>query len=62
MDQNIEKDKLDIFFEEHPELQVDLKGPKAPRFWAHRGCCMKYPENTIPAFQAAAAIPGVVGI
>ena len=62
MDQNIEKDKLDIFFEEHPELQVDLKGPKAPRFWAHRGCCMKYPENTIPAFQAAAAIPGLVGI
>ncbi len=62
MDQNVEKDKLDIYFEEHADWQESLKSVQKPRFWGHRGCCMKYPENTIPAFQAAAAIPGVVGI
>ncbi len=35
---------------------------KSPGIWAHRGCCMGYPENTIPAFTAAAALPGLVGI
>nr|MCR5669240.1 Gfo/Idh/MocA family oxidoreductase [Lachnospiraceae bacterium] len=30
--------------------------------WAHRGCCFKYPENTIPAFLAAAKLPGLKGI
>lgn len=33
-----------------------------PGIWAHRGCCMAYPENTIPAFCAAAKLPGLVGI
>ena len=35
---------------------------KMPGIWAHRGCCMAYPENTIPAFTAAAALPGLIGI
>lgn len=30
--------------------------------WAHRGCCMRYPENTILAFKHAAEIPGLTGI
>jgi len=30
--------------------------------WAHRGCSFQYPENTIPAFQAAAKLDGITGI
>ncbi len=30
--------------------------------WAHRGCSLKYPENTIEAFEAAAKLPGIYGI
>lgn len=32
------------------------------RVWAHRGCSMVYPENTLEAFQTAAEIPGIAGI
>lgn len=30
--------------------------------WAHRGCSMAYPENTLEAFRAAAEIPGIAGV
>lgn len=39
-----------------------LEKEQMPGIWAHRGCCMAYPENTIPAFTAAAKLPGLVGI
>lgn len=39
-----------------------LGNVQMPGIWAHRGCCMAYPENTIPAFTAAAALSGLVGI
>jgi glycerophosphoryl diester phosphodiesterase len=32
------------------------------RIWGHRGCCMRYPENTLPAFEAAAKLDGITGI
>lgn len=32
------------------------------RYWGHRGCCYRYPENTIMAFEAAANVPGITGI
>ncbi len=32
------------------------------KIWAHRGCSMAYPENTLMAFQAAAKLPGITGI
>ena len=32
------------------------------KIWAHRGCSQNYPENTLLAFEKAAAIPGLVGI
>lgn len=35
---------------------------KSIRFWAHRGCSMQYPENSIEAFLQAANMPGVVGV
>lgn len=30
--------------------------------WAHRGCSMEYPENTLRAFQAAAKLSQVTGV
>ena len=32
------------------------------KIWAHRGCSQNYPENTLLAFEKAAAIEGLVGI
>ena len=30
--------------------------------WAHRGCSYRFPENTLPAFEEAAKLPGLTGI
>lgn len=35
---------------------------KEVQIWAHRGCSMQYPENTLRAFRAAAELPHVTGI
>jgi len=35
---------------------------KTVNIWAHRGCSMEYPENTLEAFEAAAKLPGLAGI
>ena len=32
------------------------------KIWAHRGCSQMYPENTLLAFEKAAAIQGLTGI
>lgn len=32
------------------------------KVWAHRGCSQMYPENTLLAFEKAAAIEGLTGI
>ena len=32
------------------------------RIWAHRGCSLMYPENTLLAFEKAAALTGLTGI
>ena len=32
------------------------------KIWAHRGCSLAYPENTMTAFEAAASIDGLWGI
>lgn len=52
------------------ELGIDVKDAnqspkeykKNMRFWAHRGCSLAYPENTLEAFKAAAEIKGIAGI
>ncbi|MQN01667.1 MAG: hypothetical protein DUD27_06825 [Lachnospiraceae bacterium] len=31
------------------------------RIWGYRGCCFRFPENTLPAFEACARIPGITG-
>lgn len=32
------------------------------KIWAHRGCSYEYPENTLPAFEAACKLQGIAGI
>ena len=32
------------------------------KIWAHRGCSQMYPENTLLAFEKAAAVKGLTGI
>jgi len=32
------------------------------KIWAHRGCSQRYPENTLLAFEKAAAIQNLIGI
>lgn len=32
------------------------------KLWAHRGCSQRYPENTMLAFEKAAAVQGLTGI
>ena len=32
------------------------------KIWAHRGCSLRYPENTLLAFEKAAALEGLEGI
>lgn len=32
------------------------------RFWAHRGCSNRFPENTLEAFKAACELDGLTGI
>lgn len=32
------------------------------KIWAHRGCSLAFPENTLPAFHAACQVPGITGI
>ena len=43
------------------EAKAELNFSK-PKVWAHRGCSMKYPENTLAAFEAAAKLSGITGI
>lgn len=42
--------------------EPDRQKEQNVRIWAHRGCSMQYPENTLPAFHAAAELPQVTGI
>lgn len=38
------------------------KPVKPVNIWAHRGCSMAYPENSLEAFVEAARLPGITGI
>lgn len=44
------------FFIREFEMEESMK------IWAHRGCSQMYPENTLLAFEKAAAINGLEGI
>lgn len=60
--ENFLKWNIPLWQKKNDELKEKEKNIPKPKIWAHRGCSMKYPENTIPAFIAAATIPGITGI
>lgn len=41
---------------------AERRQERKPKIWAHRGCSMRYPENTMEAFLAAAELEGLTGI
>lgn len=58
----MENYRIQIFVNLESKYPVDFKPVKKPKVWAHRGCCMKYPENTLEAFYHAAELDGITGI
>ncbi len=46
---------------EQKEVTAEKQQNK-PKIWAHRGCSMQYPENTLLAFEKAAQVTGLTGI
>jgi len=53
-------------FRKTKSVQINENGlskkKQAVKIWAHRGCSMDYPENTLMAFRAAAEVKGITGI
>ena len=47
---------------EEKSKPADIHQKNTIKFWAHRGCSMAYPENTLEAFGAAAKIEGLTGV
>jgi len=45
-----------------PAASKKVVDTKNVGIWAHRGCSMAYPENTLEAFEAAAKLTGIIGI
>lgn len=56
--------KMGEYFVQKEEREVSGDSCECfkPRVWAHRGCSLVYPENTLSAFCAAAEIDGIAGI
>lgn len=46
----------------NPKMGTKEPDRSGVRIWAHRGCCMRYPENTLVAFEAAAKLERITGI
>lgn len=58
-------DIVEQFMEERKKMRQELQEKNKLAgigIWAHRGCSFQYPENTLPAFQAACEIEGLSGI
>jgi glycerophosphoryl diester phosphodiesterase len=55
----IERQRRADLHRPHPERAAALQAAAFPRLCAHRGLSHACPENTLPAFAAALAIPGV---
>jgi predicted dehydrogenase len=54
---------LEAFLEENKVKRTEKrKNADTVKIWAHRGCSMRYPENTLEAFRAAAELEGLAGI
>ena len=55
----IESQRRPDLYRPHPERQAAMLTAPFPRLCAHRGLSQACPENTLPAFAAALAVPGV---
>ena len=53
---------IESFFSSREVKEPTEEEKKKTGIWAHRGCSMAYPENTLEAFRAAAKIKGIKGI
>lgn len=54
--------QMEAFLQQRKVADLPKTDREKVRYWAHRGCSMRYPENTLPAFAAAAEIGGICGI
>lgn len=56
--------QMEAFLKERTNHCVSLTELPAGNvnIWAHRGCSMRYPENTLLAFEEAAKLDGITGI
>lgn len=55
----IEAHRRPALYRPHPEREAAVLSAPFPRLCAHRGLSQACPENTLPAFAAAIATPGV---
>lgn len=53
---------MEYFLSQTKPGRVGGRPDKKVNIWAHRGCSMQYPENTLEAFEAAAKLPEITGI
>lgn len=54
--------QMKLFRKTRAEAKVEESVVESPRIWAHRGCSMEYPENTLLSFEKAAEVKGITGI
>lgn len=57
-------EQMETFIRERKDLCISFGDilKQQVNIWAHRGCSMRYPENTLLAFKKAAQIHGITGI
>ncbi|MGN0345693.1 MAG: glycerophosphodiester phosphodiesterase family protein [Lachnospiraceae bacterium] len=49
-------------YQDRRQASSSHEGKKSIGIWAHRGCSMEYPENTLTSFREAAKLDGIRGI
>lgn len=56
--------QMESYLEDKDRRSVSVETVKdnTPKIWAHRGCSLAYPENTLSAFRTAAEIEGITGV
>lgn len=54
--------RVDPRIEQENNSEKEINALEKIQIWAHRGCSMAYPENTLLSFKHAAEIEGVTGI
>lgn len=55
-------DTMERFLDKREKERKIRNQSSSVKIWAHRGCSLRYPENTLEAFAAACEISGITGI